>query len=58
MSNQVFGLMTVHLYGLGRVMMLWGIEINIPTPEVNVYIGQEKLNTLITEVVNKRLGGL
>ena len=33
-------------------------EINIPTPEVNVYIGQEKLNTLITEVVNKRLGGL
>ena len=33
-------------------------EINIPAPEVNVYIGQEKLNTLITEVVNKRLGGL
>jgi hypothetical protein len=33
-------------------------EINIPTPEVNVYIGSEKLNTLITEVVNKRLGGL
>jgi hypothetical protein len=33
-------------------------EIKIPTPEVNVYIGQEKLNDLITRVVNKRLDGL
>ena len=33
-------------------------EINIPTPTVNVYIGQEKLNDLITRVVNKRLDGL
>ena len=33
-------------------------EINIPTPTVNVYIGQEKLNVLITKVVDKRLDGL
>ncbi len=33
-------------------------EINIPTPTVNVYIGQEKLNVLITKVVDKKLGSL